>query len=431
MTGRRKRYYSIVVEDAAARRGRGAALRHPRLPDRGARDARLLRGPRASSTSSGVPCRAASRTTSRCRSRTSTSRSTRRSSARRGTAVRGPDPDSRDGPDRRARHRGALEVQGGPARSPRRRRPVPVAAAARGLAEARSRTRGSSCRRSRWISIPTRSTRSRPRGRSSRSRAARRRSTSPTGSTPTSGTGASGARVNGKLVPLRTPLASGDIVEILTAPNQTPSRDWLSFVATSRARHKIRHFIHTEEKRQAVELGRRLLDRELKKFRRTLKKLESAGAPRTGARRTGASRSPRTSTRRRLREARSASGPRAVRPGRGARARPESEAKESAVSRVVRKILPFGAPDIVVVGHNDLLATLAKCCSPVPGEKIVGYITRGRGVSVHSESCPNVQQPALRPGAPDRRGLGGREEGRRTRSSSRSSSRTGRACSRT
>ena len=72
-------------------------------------------------------------------------------------------------------------------------------------------------------------------------------------------------------------------------------------------------------------------------------------------------------------------------------ARPEPERKESAVSRVVRKILPFGVPDIVVVGHNDLLASLAKCCNPVPGEKIIGYITRGRGVSVHSESCPNVK----------------------------------------
>jgi GTP pyrophosphokinase len=64
--------------------------------------------------------------------------------------------------------------------------------------------------------------------------------------------------------------------------------------------------------------------------------------------------------------------------------------RDTAVSRVVRKILP-GSPDIVVVGHNDLLASLAKCCAPVPGEKILGYITRGRGVSVHSESCPNVK----------------------------------------
>jgi GTP pyrophosphokinase len=199
-----------------------------------------------------------------------------------------------------------------------------------------------------------------------------------------------GARVNGKLVPLRAALASGDIVEILTAPNQTPSRDWLSFVATSRARHKIRHFIQTEEKAQAMELGRRLLDRELKKFKRTLKKLDQQGLLQKELSNWGFSRPEDLYA--------------AVGYGKLAAktvlerfipaeelARAEPPKKETAVTRVVRKILPFGSPDIVVVGHNDLLASLAKCCSPVPGEKIIGYITRGRGVSVHSESCPNVK----------------------------------------
>jgi GTP diphosphokinase / guanosine-3',5'-bis(diphosphate) 3'-diphosphatase len=200
-----------------------------------------------------------------------------------------------------------------------------------------------------------------------------------------------GAKVNGKLVPLRTTLSSGDIVEILTAPNQTPSRDWLSFIATSRARHKIRHFIHTQEKLQAVELGRRLLDRELKKFKKSVKRLEQHGALQRELPHWGFSRPedlyaavgygkipPRAALERFV-------APEEL-------ARPvEAGKKESAVSRVVRKILPFGAPDIVVVGHNDLMATLAKCCTPVPGEAIVGYITRGRGVSVHSQTCPNVR----------------------------------------
>src|SRR6202011_4124890 len=84
-------------------------------------------------------------------------------------------------------------------------------------------------------------------------------------------------RINGKLVPLKTAISSGDIIEILTAPNQSPSGDWLSFVATSRARHKIRQFIHTQEKLEAVELGRRLLEKELKKYKRTVKKLEQEG----------------------------------------------------------------------------------------------------------------------------------------------------------
>ncbi|MDQ2871401.1 MAG: bifunctional (p)ppGpp synthetase/guanosine-3',5'-bis(diphosphate) 3'-pyrophosphohydrolase [Acidobacteriota bacterium] len=198
-----------------------------------------------------------------------------------------------------------------------------------------------------------------------------------------------GARVNGRHVPLKTPLSSGDIVEILTAPNQTPSRDWLSFVATSRARHKIRHFVHTEENREAVELGRRLLDKELKKYKRTVKKLEQQGEIAPQLTQWGFSRtedlfaalgygklSPRAALER------------FVPPDE--LARPDA-GRETAVSRVVRKILPFGSPDIVVVGHNDLLASLAQCCTPVPGERILGYITRGRGVSVHSEKCPNVE----------------------------------------
>jgi guanosine-3',5'-bis(diphosphate) 3'-pyrophosphohydrolase len=206
-----------------------------------------------------------------------------------------------------------------------------------------------------------------------------------------------GARVNGKLVPLRTLLQSGDIVEIVTAPSQTPSRDWLSSVVTSRARHKIRHFIHEQEKLQAVELGRRLLERELKKFKRTIKKLDSDGTFSRELQHWGFSKpedlfaaigygklAPRNALERFV-------------PA-DELARPEAEKKESAVSRVVRKILPFGVPDVVVVGHNDLMASLAKCCNPVPGEKIIGYITRGRGVSVHSQSCPNVKNLLYDPG---------------------------------
>jgi GTP pyrophosphokinase len=199
-----------------------------------------------------------------------------------------------------------------------------------------------------------------------------------------------GARVNGKLVPLRTPLQSGDIVEVLTAGNQAPSRDWLSSVVTSRAKHKIRHFIHEQEKRQAVELGRRLLERELKKFKRTIKKLEGDGSFARELSHWGFSRPedlfaaigygklvPRNALERFVTAEELAL--------------PEAAKRGSAVSRVVRRILPFGVPDIVVVGHDDLLAALAKCCNPVPGEKIIGYVTRGRGVSVHSESCPNVK----------------------------------------
>jgi len=217
-----------------------------------------------------------------------------------------------------------------------------------------------------------------------------------------------GARVNGRLVPLRTPLSSGDIVEILTAPNQTPSRDWLSFVATSRARHKIRHFIHTQEKLQAVTLGRRLLERELKKHKKTLKKLEQQGTLQKELSHWACARPEdlyaaigygKVAARRVLE--RFVSAEEFVRSG--------PPKRQTAVGRVVRKILPFGSPDIVVGGHNDLLASLAKCCSPVPGERILGYITRTGHLGALRE-LPQRPQSSVRPGAPDRGRLGGGKE---------------------
>jgi GTP pyrophosphokinase len=199
-----------------------------------------------------------------------------------------------------------------------------------------------------------------------------------------------GARVNGKLVALRTAIANGDIVEILTAPNQTPSRDWLSFVVTSRARHKIRQFLHVQEKRQALELGRRLLERDLKKFKRTLKKVEADPAFAKALEGWGYSKAEDLFAAIGYGKMPSRSAVEKLVPAEEI-AKANEGRRETAVSRVVRRILPFGDPDVVVVGHNDLLASLAKCCAPVPGERIVGYVTRGRGVSVHSEDCPNVK----------------------------------------
>ena len=298
----------------------------------------------------------------------------------------------------------------GPAR---RRRPLPVAAAARRLAERRLGSAAVPLARSRSTSIPTRSTRSRPRARSSRSPAARRRSTSPTASTPTSGHRCVGARVNGKLVPLRTPLSSGDIVEILTAPNQTPSRDWLSF-GRDEPRAPQDPPLHPRRRRsaQAVELGRRLLERELKKYKRTVKKLEADGSLARELRAVGLLASRRTSSRRsatgssrRGRPSSASCRPRSSR-------RPEAERRESAVSRVVRKILPFGAPDIVVVGHNDLLAVARQVLQPGAGrEDRRLHHARARRLRPLGE-LPERPQPPLRPGAADRRGLGGREDGR-------------------
>ena len=198
-----------------------------------------------------------------------------------------------------------------------------------------------------------------------------------------------GARVNGKLVPLKTELQNGDWVEILTSPAAKPSRDWLSFAVTSRARNKIRHFIHAQEKEKSIEIGRKLLDKEFKRFRRSLRKLESDGALADLLPDMGLSKiedlyaalgfgkiAPRTLVEK------------LVPPDEIDRAATPEPA--SVLERAARKILPFGAPTVEVVGYDDLLASLAKCCNPLPGEPIVGYVTRGRGVSVHAASCPNV-----------------------------------------
>jgi len=199
-----------------------------------------------------------------------------------------------------------------------------------------------------------------------------------------------GARVNGRLVALKTPLGNGDWVEILTSPAGKPSRDWLSFVVTSRARNKIRHFIHAQEKERSIEIGRKLLDREFKRFKRSVKKLEAEGAfadllPDLGMSRIedlyAAVGFGKIASRQVLE--------RFIPADEIARV-PSPEPAGSAIGRAARKILPFGAPAVEVVGYDDVLATLARCCSPLPGEPIVGYVTRGRGVSVHSAACPNV-----------------------------------------
>jgi guanosine-3',5'-bis(diphosphate) 3'-pyrophosphohydrolase len=210
-----------------------------------------------------------------------------------------------------------------------------------------------------------------------------------------------GARVNGRLVPLKSPLENGDIVEILTAPSAHPSRDWLAFAVTSRSRNKIRAFIHTAEKEQSVEIGRRLLERELKKWKKSLAKLLDAKAfdPLLGDFGVGkvddliadvgyGKIAPRALVARLL--------PETTAPPEGA---PPAPSRVAAISSVVRRVLPFGAAaGIRVKGENDLLATLARCCQPVPGDDVVGYVTRGRGVSVHATACPNVRALLFDPG---------------------------------
>ena len=195
-----------------------------------------------------------------------------------------------------------------------------------------------------------------------------------------------GARVNGKMVPLRTKLRNGDIVEIATTPGHKPSRDWLNFVATSRARNKIRHFIHSEERVRSVELGRKLFEKEARRYGLNVKSLtETETFPKAVAE-YGMSKPEEVFA--------------AIGYGKLAaktvltRLVPQEQLKEAppetGIASVVRRVLGTGDEKIKVRGIDDLMVFRARCCNPIRGEKIIGYITRGKGVSVHAATCPNV-----------------------------------------
>ena len=205
----------------------------------------------------------------------------------------------------------------------------------------------------------------------------------------------SGARVNGRLVSLRTKLTNGDMVEVLTNPNRQPSRDWLNFVATTRAKSKIRHWLNTEQKRRAVEIGRRVLDKEMRRYKLASKKVLEGPELERYLKEEGLAS---------LDELLSRVGFGKIQPrqvlerleGEEKLAQPPEE--PGRIRRAVNRLMPsFGEGPIMVKGHGDLLAYMAKCCNPLPGEKIVGYVTRGRGVSVHSVDCPNVQNLLYNP----------------------------------
>jgi guanosine-3',5'-bis(diphosphate) 3'-pyrophosphohydrolase len=197
-----------------------------------------------------------------------------------------------------------------------------------------------------------------------------------------------GARVNGRMVPLRAKLKNGDIVEIVTNPSHKPSRDWLNFVATSRARNKIKHLIQSEEKERAVDLGRKLLEKEARRYDGNLVKLIETDVLTKAASELGFQND----------ELFAQIGYGKLAPKQVLdKLVPQGELKERApehpvVSAVKRVLKPGSATTdrIVVRGIDDLMVFRARCCNPIRGEKIVGYITRGKGVSVHSAHCPNV-----------------------------------------
>ncbi len=196
-----------------------------------------------------------------------------------------------------------------------------------------------------------------------------------------------GAKANGQIVPLRHQLSNGDVVEILTQRGHAPSRDWLSFVRTSRARSKIRHWINLNERRQATEVGRRLLEREARQCDISLKKIPEPDLLRVAGE-YGCGKLDdlyadlgygKYSARQILSKAT------------GQPLVEKAEEKPAKLVSTVKRMLGIHDASILVRGYDDLMVYRAKCCNPIPGDDIVGYVTRGRGVAVHNTTCPNVE----------------------------------------
>ena len=192
-----------------------------------------------------------------------------------------------------------------------------------------------------------------------------------------------GAKVNGKLVPLRHRLQSGDTVEITTSQNQTPSKDWLKWVRTARAKTKIKHWIRTEERIRSLEMGKKLLERDLRRHhlsltealkpehRAALSKEFGVSTPEDLLAAVGYGRITTEQVIKCL--------------------QPEAALKEGLTDKILRKI-GVQQEGVKIRGIGDLLVHLSKCCNPVPGDRIIGFVTRGRGLSIHTVDCPNVDE---------------------------------------
>ena len=204
----------------------------------------------------------------------------------------------------------------------------------------------------------------------------------------------SGAKINGRLVPLKTILKNGDVLEILTSPNQEPNRGWLSLVKTSRAKSRIRQWLRHEEMEKTLKLGQEICERELRKHNLSLKKIIKTGhlkeilklansnALEDLLRRVGSGKI-------RTEQIIDLMIPPEV--------RQEKEEKEEALQKKLSReseIPPASKPasgDVIEIdGIEGMLVKISQCCLPMPGDDIMGFITTGRGISVHKAQCPNL-----------------------------------------
>lgn len=201
----------------------------------------------------------------------------------------------------------------------------------------------------------------------------------------------SGAKVNGRIVPLKYQLRNGEVVEILTTPGHQPSRDWLSFVVTGKARSKIKHFITEQQRVKSIEIGRKLFEKEAARYNlRPKRVLEDEQLPRILSDNgypkiddmyaaVGYGKlAPRTILARFVSDEKLEQ---------VEQAKP-SKLKE--VTQAVRRALRLGEDRVLVKGVDDVLVYRARCCNPIRGEAVIGYITRGKGVAVHAKRCKNA-----------------------------------------
>ncbi|HEU5035287.1 MAG TPA: bifunctional (p)ppGpp synthetase/guanosine-3',5'-bis(diphosphate) 3'-pyrophosphohydrolase [Mycobacteriales bacterium] len=209
-----------------------------------------------------------------------------------------------------------------------------------------------------------------------------------------------GARVNGRLVPLESTLDNGDVVEIFTSKAETasPSRDWLSFVKSPRARNKIRQHFARERREDAIEEGKEAISRMMRKQGLPLQRLFGGDALVTLAKdlrysdvsslyaAVGEGHVSAQSIVQRLVQA--LGGPEGA---------VEDLAETETPTKPRPRSRPAADPGVVVVGTRDVWAKLARCCTPVPGDDILGFVTRGNGVSVHRADCTNVQHLSTQP----------------------------------
>jgi GTP pyrophosphokinase len=197
-----------------------------------------------------------------------------------------------------------------------------------------------------------------------------------------------GARVNGRIVPLKYQLSNGEKVEIMTSEKAQPNREWLSFVRTSRARSALRRSINLKKKEEAIELGKKLLEKNARSYKLSLRKykdkLESLVAELNFSQKDDlfaaigfGTLSPRQVLN-------------SLDPEKTEEAFQEDE--ESKLTQVVNRVLRRSDSAIQVSGYDDVLVSRAQCCDPIRGEEILGYMTSGRGVAVHSADCPNIEK---------------------------------------